>query len=109
MIPYQITGLKLLVAHRALMLTIHDLRDAVFAERVATLRDVGVIKRVEADDALSKLSNYIVNADLNSLIVLAALALLQTWRLLLAQHWLVFDHFCVIVVSNAGFSYVTRV
>ena len=43
------------------MLPVDHLSDAVLAERVATLGDVGVIECLEADDALSELADDLLD------------------------------------------------
>ena len=73
---------EILVTNGTLVHPIDALRDAIFAERVTTLCDVWVIECLETDDALSKLANDIVYADLDGLIVLR-LALLKPGLL----HW----------------------
>ena len=45
------------------MLEIYHFTDAILAESVSTLRDVGVIKGLEADDALSMLAHNVVDTD----------------------------------------------
>ena len=61
------------------MLSIDHLADAIFAEGVAAFSDVGVVESLKADDALSKLANDVINADLDSLFVFRV-ALLEAWR-----------------------------
>ena len=60
------------------MLPVDHLSDAVLAERVATLGDVGVIECLEADDALSELADDLLDRNLNLLFELRALSL-QLW------------------------------
>ena len=50
------------------MLPVDYLRNAVLAKCVATLRDVRVIERLEADDALRKLTDDLLNGDLDLLV-----------------------------------------
>ena len=62
--------LKFLVADWTFMLAIYNLKDAVFAESVATLGDIGVIVGLKADYALCKLADYFIDTDLYLLVVL---------------------------------------
>lgn len=77
----QVGTLKFVVADGAFVLSIDDFTDAVLAERVPTLGDVRVIERLEADDALSELSDYFIDTDLNCLIVLRLLPPTKAWLL----------------------------
>ena len=52
------------------MQTIDALRNAIFAESVAALRNVWVIECLEANNALSELANNVVDADFDGLIIL---------------------------------------
>ena len=52
------------------MLSIDAFKDAVFAESVSTLRDIRIVKRLEAYDALGELANDIINTYLHCLVVL---------------------------------------
>ena len=58
------------------MLSIDHFADAILAEGVAAFSNVGVVEGLEADDALSKLTDDVINADLDSLVVFR-LALLE--------------------------------
>ena len=51
------------------MLSIDYFADAILAESVAAFSNVGVVESLEADDALSKLTNDVINADLDSLVI----------------------------------------
>jgi hypothetical protein len=69
MVTHQVAVLEFMVADRALVLAIDYLGDAGFAEGMAALSDVRIIVCLEADDALCKLSNDVVDADLYCFIV----------------------------------------
>ena len=75
-----IVSLQILVADGTFVLSIDAFKDAVFAESVAALRDVRIVKRLEAYDALGELANDIINAYLHCLIVLR-LSFPQAWLL----------------------------
>ena len=68
-----------MVADGAFVLSINAFLDAILAESVATLGDVRIIKGLEADNALGKLSNDLIYTDLHSLIILRSI-LLKAWR-----------------------------
>ena len=67
--------LQCLVADGALVLSINDFQDAFLAESVSALRDVGIVEGLEADYALRKLSNDLIDADLHRLVVLGSILL----------------------------------
>ena len=57
------------------MLSIYDFVDASFAESVTALRDVRVVERLEADDALGKLADDVLHRYLDLLFILRSLPL----------------------------------
>ena len=61
--------MALLVADGALVLPVYHLEDAVLAKRVSTLRNVGIIECLKANDALSELSDNVVDIDFDGLFV----------------------------------------
>ena len=60
----------LLIADWTFVLAIDDFEDAVFAKSVATFGDVGIVVRLETNDALSELAYNLLDRDLDLLIEL---------------------------------------
>jgi len=83
MVTHQVGVLQFMVADGALVLSIDYLGDAVFAEGVTALGDVGIGICLEADDALCELTYDVVDADLDCFIVLRLAFLQAGW----GSHW----------------------
>ena len=77
----QITLLTRGVAHGALVLPVHHLEDARFAKRVPALSYVWVVKGLETDYTFSMLTNDLVDANSNCLVIFGLL-FLEAWLVL---------------------------
>lgn len=77
----QVALLAFLVADRAFVQSIHSLHDAGFAESMAALSNVWIVKRLEANDALGEFAYNLLDADFDLLIELRPLSLKRWWIL----------------------------